>query len=134
MSMMRLNPFLSVKSTLRLAACLLAACGLAAPALAQEPAPQPEMAFGQQMPRQFFFNKLTNPAPQPAPQGSGATAGGQGGSAAAQAAEEEGNGPFPKRYLLNRMFSSESFGEDPAPNRVSAPPPSAAAAPAAKTP
>jgi hypothetical protein len=133
MSMMRLNRFLSVKSTSRLAACLLAACGLAAPALAQEPAPQPGMAFGQQMPRQFFFNKLANPASQPAAQGS-AAAGGQSGSAAAQAAEEEGNGPFPKRYLLNRMFSSESFGEDPVPNSASVPPPPASAAPAAKTP
>jgi hypothetical protein len=134
MSMMRLKPFLSVKSTSRLAARLLAVCAVTAPALAQEPAPQPEMAFGQQMPRQFFFNKLTNPAPQSAGQGSASAAGGQGGSAAAQVAEEEGAGPFPKRYLLNRMFSSESFGEDPAQNRASAPPPSAAAAPAAKTP
>jgi hypothetical protein len=90
------------------------------------------MAFGQQMPRQFFFNKMANPAPQPAAQGS-AAAGGQGGVAAAQAAEEEGSGPFPKRYLLNRMFSSESYGEDPVPSQASPPPPSAAA-PAAKTP
>jgi hypothetical protein len=136
MSMMRLDPFLSVKSTLRLAARLLAICAVTAPALAQEPAPQPETAFGAQMPRQFFFNKLTNPAPQPAPQSAGGAAGGQvgGGSVAAQAAEEEGNGPFPKRYLLNRMFSSETFGEDPVPNRASAPPPSGAPAPAAKTP
>jgi hypothetical protein len=132
MSMMRLKPFLSAKSTPRLAACLLAVCGFAAPALAQESAPQPGTAFGAQLPRQFFFNKLTNPAPQPAPQGAGGAAG--GGSAAAQAAEEEGNGPFPRRYLLNRMFSSETFGEDPAPSGASAPPPSAAPAPAAKTP
>lgn len=136
MIMMRLKSFLSATSAPRLAACLLVACGMAVPALAQEPAPQPETAFGAQMPRQFFFNKLTNPAPQPAPQGSGGAAGGQagGGSATAQAAEEEGNGPFPKRYLLNRMFSSETFGEDPAPSRASAPPPSTAPAPAAKTP
>jgi hypothetical protein len=135
MSMMRLKPFLSAKSTRRLAVCLLAACGFAAPALAQEAAPQPGTAFGAQMPRQFFFNKLANPAPQPAGQGSGGAAGAAGGgSAAAQAAEEEGNGPFPKRYLLNRMFNSESFGEDQAPNGAGAPPPSAAPAPAAKTP
>ena len=37
------------------------------------------------------------------PGGAGQAGGGQAG---AQAAEEEGNGPYPKHYLLNRLLGN----------------------------
>jgi hypothetical protein len=107
MSMTRTHSFSSAKLTWRLAAGLLVACCVAVPALAQETA-QPETAFGQPMPRQYFLNQLTNPAHDPAPgQASGGGAGqAGGGQAGAQAAEEEGSGPYPKHYLLNRLMGN----------------------------
>ncbi|WP_374547942.1 hypothetical protein [Rhodoblastus sp.] len=78
-------------------------------ALAQSQGPT---AFGQEMPQQYFLNRVTNPAPPAASVGAaqGASASGapgQGGAAQAAAADDDdGPGPFPKRYLLNKMFDS----------------------------
>lgn len=103
--MTRTHSLSSAKLTWRLASGLLVACCVAVPALAQEAAPQPETAFGQLMPRQYFLNQLTNPAHDPAPGQGGAGQAGSG-QAGAQAAEEEGNGPYPKHYLLNRLLGN----------------------------
>jgi hypothetical protein len=108
MSMTRPHSFSSAQLTRRLASGLLVACCIAVPALAQEAAPQSETAFGQPMPRQYFLNQLTNPAHDPAPGQGGAAGAGQagGGQAGAQADEEEGAGPYPKHYLLNRLMGN----------------------------
>jgi hypothetical protein len=81
---------------------LLAALFAGAPARAQE-----ATAFGQPLPRQFLINRMTGPKavepetiigptgqPIPNPQI----------AADAKEAEDIGDGPFPRRYLLNRMF------------------------------
>ena len=99
--MTRTHSFSSAKSTRRLASGLLVACCVAVPALAQEAAPQPETAFGQPMPRQYFLNQLTNPAHDPAP-GQGAAAGaGQAGGGQAGGAGRRGRGQRPVSETLS---------------------------------
>jgi hypothetical protein len=112
-----------------------AVCG--APVAAQAQA-QSNLVFGQKAPQQGLLNRMFGGAsdPEPASQ-TGASSSGQGtgqgaghSAAAQQAAAEEGtNGdsPFPKQYLLNKMFSRESLGLEP---EAPAPAPT----PAAKTP
>lgn len=93
---------------------LLAAAFLGAiPARADE-----EMAFGQPLPKQFLVNRLTNPKPaeaepvldakgQPVVDAKGQPVLANPRAAAeAKEAEEQGEGPFPKRYLLNRLFDA----------------------------
>ena len=68
------------------------------PVVVQEPAPEPQRAFGQEMPQQSLINRFMNPA----------SANGQvgpDGKPAAPAPEEETlpNG-MPKKFLLNRLF------------------------------
>jgi hypothetical protein len=109
-------------------AALVAGLFASAPVRAQEQAPT---AFGQAMPQQYFFNRMTNPHPA-APSGgaSGAQPGGAQGAGAQAAAEDDddGPGPYPKRYLFNRLFGSGGGQTAPA---APAPAPAAAAPPAA---
>jgi hypothetical protein len=87
---------------------------IAAPARADE-----ETAFGQPLPKQFLLNRLTNPKPgEPEPvldakgqpvvdaKGQPVLASPEA-AAAAREAEEQGEGPFPKRYLFNRLFDGK---------------------------
>jgi len=97
------------------ASLVLAAGAPGGAALAQSQGPT---AFGQEMPQQYFLNRVTNPAPSATSVGAvgagGGTQGasasgapGQGGAAQAAAADDDdGPGPFPKRYLLNKLFDS----------------------------
>jgi hypothetical protein len=123
-------------------ACL-GALVCAAPAAAHAQA-QSDLVFGQKSTQPGLLNRMFGGArdPEPAPQAAGApstgapasgqAAGGAAGgnsTAARQATADEGtNGdsPFPKQYLLNKMFSRESLGL--------APETPANPAPAAKTP
>jgi hypothetical protein len=75
------------------------------PALAQT-------VFGQEAPQQFLLNKMLSPrntgqAPSTA-EGGAVSNSTQGGSAqaanAANADDDDGPGPWPKRYLLNRLM------------------------------
>lgn len=69
-----------------------------------------DMLYGQPAPKQFLLNKMFSPKSLGLndPSSSGANdqaAGGANGQAARpQDDEEDGAGPYPKRYLLNRMF------------------------------
>lgn len=94
------------------ASLVLAAGAPGGAALAQSQGPK---AFGQEMPQQYFLNRVTNPAPPATSVGAGGGAQGasasgvpgQGGAAQAAAADDDdGPGPFPKRYLLNKLFDS----------------------------
>jgi hypothetical protein len=101
-----------------LAGALLAAFTAAAPARADD-----DSVFGQPAPRQFLINKMVGPKSdaansqaaggngQAAAGGNGQVAGANGQAVAAQAGDEEddGPGPFPRRYLLNKMF--DNFGK-----------------------
>jgi len=101
-------------ATLMAGSLLAAAFFAAAPARADE-----EMAFGQPLPKQFLLNRLTNPKPdeaEPVLDAKGQPvldAKGQPvlvnpqAAAAAKEAEEQGEGPFPKRYLFNRLFDGK---------------------------
>jgi len=101
---------------------------------------QSDLVFGQKSSEPGLLNRMFGGArsePAAAPQAgdpapgqpagaSGPAAAGHAPAAAQQAAADEGtNGdsPFPKQYLLNKMFSRESLGLEPV-----------APAPAAKTP
>jgi len=112
-------------------AALVAGLFASAPVRAQEQAPT---AFGQAMPEQYFFNRMTNPkpaAPSGGAQGAGQGGGQPGAQRGAQAAAEDdddGPGPYPKRYLFNRLFGSGGGQAAPA---APAPAPAAAAPPAA---
>lgn len=110
------------KFALLLSAALLSAL-TSAPVLAQSADPQPERAFGQKMPQQFLFNRLFSGGDEPeaatvageTPAAATEQATGQNGQPGArQAAQEEPNpnGPFPRQYLLNRMFSAGNFKDD----------------------
>jgi len=138
----------SGKTAPLLAASLLAAL-CAAPARAQSPAPQAETAFGQEMPKQYFINRMTNPSretieetarEEARPAYSRAPDKGPASVAAGTAASltEAGRGPppseagkgapsvevaggqptsdgsyydpYPKQYLLNRMFGASGGG------------------------
>ncbi len=75
-----------------------------------------DMLFGQPAPQQFLLNKMLNPQSSQHAGGNGQTAGsangqasgGNGQVAAGEAAEadEDGPGPYPKRYLLNKLFDA----------------------------
>jgi hypothetical protein len=95
---------------------LLAAVLAAAPALAED-----DMLFGQPAPKRFLLNKMLNPQTSPSGGGNGQATGAVNGAAAggagqaagangqvaagdAQDPDDDGPGPFPKRYLLNKIF------------------------------
>jgi hypothetical protein len=96
--------------------------GAGAPARAQN-APT---AFGQEMPQQYFLNRMTNPSRPAADGGSGGAAGtgasaaAGGGGAQAAAEDDDGPGPYPKRYLLNRLFGGGDHSAAPAPTAPAA--------------
>jgi hypothetical protein len=133
---MRNDTFESGKTARLIGACLFAAV-CAAPVAAQAQA-QPNLVFGTKSSQPGLLNRMFGGAsdPEPATQAGGAPASGQGAAQGSgqpaghgqQAAADEGtNGdsPFPKQYLLNKMFSRDSLGLEP-----EAPAPT----PAAKTP
>jgi hypothetical protein len=99
--MAQTKQFSILKTTPFFAAVALAILGAPAPALAQT-------AFGQEMPQQYFLNKMVNPA-RPAPEAASSGAGGPAQAAnaakAANAEDDDGPGPYPKKFLLNRMFN-----------------------------
>lgn len=131
-----------------LALCLFAAVCAAPLAQAQT---QPETVFGQKVTQPALLNRMFGGAssepvatsqagapapgqpagsPSPSSPASASRAPSSAQQAAQQAAADEGtNGdsPFPKRYLFNKMFSRESLGLEPET-------PAPATAPAAKTP
>jgi hypothetical protein len=102
---------------------LLVAVFAAAPARAED-----DTLFGQPAPKQFLLNKMLNPqSSQPVgnnaqPAGAGGQGAGANGQAAgsngqaagagaaqtaageAADADDDGPGPYPKRYLLNKLF------------------------------
>jgi hypothetical protein len=81
---------------------LLAALFAGAPARADD-----ETAFGQPLPRQYLLNRLTNPKsaePETIIGPSGQPIPNPQAAAEAKEAEDQGDGPYPRRYLLNRMF------------------------------
>lgn len=104
---------------------LLAAVVAAAPTRAEE-----DTLFGQPAPKQYLLNKLLNPQSSQPSGGNGQPAAGNGQSATtsgqkagatgqagpvgggqtagvqAEDADEDGPGPYPKRYLLNKLFDS----------------------------
>lgn len=125
------------KSISRASAVVLLAVGASAAfcfaARAQE-SEQPSTAFGYETPKQYLVNRMVAP-PRPKTDGAGGSAVGQGANGG-QAADNDddnvggyGQDPFPKRYLLNKMF--DFGGGDSAPP---APPAATAAAPAVKSP
>ncbi|MCW2282466.1 hypothetical protein M2323_000027 [Rhodoblastus acidophilus] len=94
--------------------------------------PEPQTAFGQQMPRQSLINRMTNPAPAPGPVGSSGGPGGQGDKAAAPVEPEEETLPngMPKKFLLNKLFDSSALepARQPDPRSFMAQAPAAPAA------
>jgi hypothetical protein len=88
------------------AASVPAASAPIPPVVVQEP--EPQSAFGQQMPRQSLINRFMNPASE-----SGEAGGqvGPDGKPAAPAAPEEDTLPngMPKKFLLNRLFDSSAL-------------------------
>ena len=119
-----MDPVVKRKIAAVFSGALLAAVLAASPARAAD-----DTLFGQPAPKQFLLNKLLNPQSgqsagssgqaagsangqaaganngQPAG-GNGQAAGGNGQVAAGEAteADEDGPGPYPKRYLLNKLF------------------------------
>jgi hypothetical protein len=77
------------------------------PVVVQEPAPEPQTAFGHQMPRQSLINRIMNPT---SASGQGDQPGGKPGAAPAAEPEEETlpNG-MPRKFLLNRLFDSSAL-------------------------
>lgn len=120
-----------------LAVGVSAAFGFAARAQESE---QPSTAFGYETPKQYLVNRMVAP-PRPKTDAAGGAAAGQGANGGSvgnggQAADNDddnvggyGQDPFPKRYLLNKMF--DFGGGDSAPP---APPAATAEAPAVKSP
>ncbi len=103
-----------------LAVGVLTALCAGAPARADD-----DSVFGQPAPKQFLLNKMFSPKNLGLDQSSGgangqtaangqaagahgqvAGANGQVAGSAPQEEDEDGNGAFPKRYLLNKMFDS----------------------------
>ncbi len=96
-----------------LAGGVLAAVLAGAPARADD-----DTLFGQPAPKQFLLNKMFSPKSLGLTDQSSGGANGQASGAHGQAAaangqvssgqpqddDEDGPGPFPKRYLLNKMF------------------------------
>jgi hypothetical protein len=94
-----------------LAGGMLAALFAGAPARADD-----DTAFGQPAPKQFLLNKMFSPKSlgltnSGGANGQAAGANGQAAGANGQVAngepkdeDDDGPGPFPKRYLLNKMF------------------------------
>ncbi len=85
-----------------LAGGVMAALLAGGPARADE-----DMLYGQPAPKQFLLNKMFSP--KSLGQDDQASARNQAsvgadGQAAQPQDDEDGPGPFPKRYLLNRMF------------------------------
>lgn len=99
----------------------------------QEQPPEPQSAFGQQMPRQSLINRFTSPAAATAEPGSSGGQAGQGGKAAAPVEPEEETLPngMPKKFLLNRMFNSSALepGRQPDPRSFMAQAPAPAGEP-----
>jgi len=75
------------------------------PVVVQEAAPEPQSAFGQQMPQQSLINRFMNPA------NASAAPSAQGGKAVEPAEPEEETLPngMPKKFLLNRLFDSSAL-------------------------
>ncbi len=137
------------KSINRAGAVVLLAVGASAAfcfaARAQE-SEQPSTAFGYEMPKQFLINRMTAP-PRPKSDGAGGSAAGQGanggqgasGGQAADNGDEDVGGygdqnPFPKRYLLNKMFDFGGGDNAPAAPPATSAPAATASAPAVKSP
>lgn len=79
-----------------------AICAAEAPALAQS-AGDGATVFGQPMSPRYLVNRLAGPAPQ----GPDGTPGANG----AAAEEDDGPGPFPRRFLFNKLFDSGASPE-----------------------
>ncbi len=134
--MARTRQFAGGKRALLLAAASVALSFAAEPVLAQTADPDAPTAFGQAMPQQYLVNRMTNPAPSHTSGGGSGSASGGAAQAGGQtvAVDDEatnGDSPYPKRYLFNRLFGG---GGNSAPSPAAAEPAPTATPPAAKTP